>query len=237
MSDNYVIPKKVSWQMFNEISPRYDILNHVLSFGLDIHWRRSLGKFLPKKSNLAILDVATGTADVLLSIFKNNPNAENALGVDMAEKMLQIGEKKIAGAGLNNKIKLIKADAAKIPAPDAQFDAATIAFGIRNMQVPTDVLKEMARCLKPGGVTLVLEFSLPANTILKFLHLFYLRNVVPAVGFLISGHYKAYRYLNQTIEDFPYGEKFCALIKSCGYAKVNAHRLLGGVATIYEAIK
>lgn len=236
-SNNIVMTKKFSWQMFNDISPRYDFLNHFLSFGLDIHWRNCLQKFMPKTPNLVVLDVATGTADVLLSMLHSKIPIEKAYGIDMAEKMLEVGQKKIEKAGLEDRVTLMKADANQIPFNDKNFHVVTIAFGIRNMENPIYVLKEMNRTLKEGGKALILEFSLPQNTLLRVLHLFYLRNVVPALGFLFSGHYKAYRYLNQTIEEFPYGENFCALGRQIGFKAVTAHTLLGGVATIYEAQK
>lgn len=235
--EHLVLSKANSWQMFNEISPRYDFLNHFLSFGLDIHWRQQMRQFLPEGSNLKIMDLASGTADVLIELCRNNKNIREGVGLDLAEKMLNIGRKKVHKAGLDGKIKLQKADAHQIPFSDNQFDAVTIAFGIRNMNLTTKVLQEMARMLKPGGRVIVLEFSLPANPIIRFLDLIYLRYIVPAMGFIFSRHYKAYKYLNQTIETFPYGQAFCNMLHDVGLKDAKAHTLMAGVASIYVAHK
>ena len=234
---NPPISKSTSWQMFNDISPRYDLLNHLLSFGLHIHWRRQLAKYLSNQDNQRVLDLATGTADVLLSLFKHNPHIQTGYGIDMADKMLEIGRKKITQHGLDKQIILQHGDANQIPFNDKTFDAVTIAFGIRNMENPTQVLKEMHRVLNKEGRALILEFSLPNNKLLRTLHLFYLRTVVPLVGALFAGHYQAYRYLNQTIETFSYGSQFCQLMTTAGFAKTKAYPLLGGVATIYVGEK
>ncbi len=235
--EKLALPKSESWKMFNDISPRYDLLNHLLSFGLHIHWRRQLAKYLPTKDNQKILDLATGTADVLITLFKTNSNIQTGYGIDMAEKMLAIGEEKVAKEGLAKQIILQRGDAHQIPFNDKTFDGATISFGIRNMENPTRVLKEMFRVLNPQGRAIILEFSLPKNIVIRGLHLFYLRNVVPVVGWIFTGHYKAYRYLNQTIEDFPYGEKFCDLMRSAGFTRVVDHPLLFGIASIYVGEK
>jgi len=223
--------------MFDHISPKYDLLNHLLSFGLDIHWRKLLGKFLPNRTNIKVLDLATGTADVLLSLFKNNTNVLSGCGIDMANKMMDIGRKKIAKHNLDAQITLLHGDAHHIPLDNNSFDAVSIAFGIRNMTVPLGVLSEMHRVLNIGGRALVLEFSLPQNSIVRAFHLFYLRHFVPIIGALFSGHYAAYKYLNQTIESFPYGNDFCALMSEAGFKNISAHPLLFGVATIYTGEK
>jgi demethylmenaquinone methyltransferase/2-methoxy-6-polyprenyl-1,4-benzoquinol methylase len=174
MSEKLVLPKSESWRMFDNISPRYDYLNRLLSFGLDHHWRKTLSKCLPNREDMHILDLATGTGDVLISLFQKNLNIESGVGLDMSEKMMEQGQKKIEEAGLATKIKLMRADASQIPFPDETFDLVTIAFGIRNMESPETVLTEIHRVLKPGGRTLILEFSLPKNAFLRFLSLFYL---------------------------------------------------------------
>lgn len=236
-SQQFAIKKSESWQMFNDISPRYDFLNRVLSFGLDLRWRKILAKHLPNRPNLKVVDLATGTADVLLSMARRNPNFSEGVGIDMADKMLEIGRQKIAAKQFDQKIKLESGDAHAIAYPDNSFDAATIAFGIRNMSDPAKVILEMTRVLKPGGVVLVLEFSLPKNKIIRFFHLAYLRHVVPAIGWLLTGHYKAYKYLNETIEDFPYGNEFCYFLYDAGLAHVKPIPLLFGTATIYRGEK
>lgn len=229
-----IFPKSDSWQMFNRISARYDFLNRLLSMGLDISWRKKLGGLLPKSSEITILDIATGTADVLITLTQNHPNIVEGVGVDMAAKMMEIGRKKIIHNGLEKKLTLKTADANQLPFAEQSFDCTTIAFGIRNVENPGAVLKEMNRVLKHNGRCLVLEFSLPQNKIIRTIHLFYLRTVVPFIGWLVSGQYKAYKYLNQTIEEFPYGESFCLLMEKSGFTQVKANPLLFGVATIYQ---
>lgn len=229
--------KSQSWQMFNRISRRYDLLNHLLSFGLDIHWRHCLLRFLPQRSDLRVLDLATGTADVPLTLVKNSRNIAHAEGIDLAEEMLERGRKKIGFQGLTDTIHLQKGDANHIPFPDSSFDTVTMAFGIRNVEDPMIVFKEIYRVLKPKGRVLILEFSLPSNPLLRILHVFYLRSVVPLIGGLVSGDFSAYRYLNRTIETFPYGRQFCRMLKQVGLKDVVPNPLMGGVATIYQGDK
>lgn len=231
--DQLVLSKSNSWRMFNQISPRYDFLNHFLSFGLDIRWRKILAQFLPPRKKLQVLDLATGTADVLISFVKHNKKIEHAYGIDMAQNMLDVGRSKIQNKNLDKLITLKYGNINQIPFEDNSFDATSIAFGIRNVDDPTIVLREMYRVLKKKGRTMILEFSLPENNLIKNLHLFYLRNLVPIIGFIFSGHYKAYKYLNQTIETFPYGANFCTLMRNEGFKRVNAHPLMFGIATIY----
>jgi len=229
--------KSLSWQMFNRISKRYDFLNHLLSFGLDIHWRRCLLRFLPRRSDLRVLDLATGTADVPITLSKNCRNVAHAEGIDMAEEMLEQGRKKILRKNLSDKIQLQKGDANHTSFPDNSFDTVTMAFGIRNVEDPMIVFKEIYRVLKPKGRVLILEFSLPSNPFLRVLHLFYLRGVVPLIGGIISGNFSAYRYLNRTIETFPYGRRFCRMLRQVGLQNVTPNQLMGGVATIYQGEK
>ena len=235
--DNTPIPKSDSWQMFDEISSNYDFLNHLLSFGLDIHWRTQLAKFASNREKQKVLDLATGTGDVLISLFKDNPNIHLGVGLDLADKMMEIGRQKIVKHELDWHITFQHGDAHKIPFESNFFDLTSIAFGIRNMEKPDQVLREMYRVLNLGGKSLILEFSLPQNAILRSFHLCYLRYVVPAIGGFFSGNTKAYRYLNQTIETFPYGEDFCGLMSKAGFNDVDAHPLLFGVATIYTGNK
>jgi len=174
---------------------------------------------------------------VLLSFFQNNPNIESGHGIDLAEKMLKIGRHKISQKGLNAQIILKHGDATKIPFENHEFDAVSIAFGIRNVESPLQVLREMYRTLNQGGRALILEFSLPNNSIVRQVHLFYLRFILPVLGGFISGHFKAYKYLNKTIETFPYGDDFCEMMMIVGFKKVKAKPLLWGVATIYQGDK
>lgn len=237
METNTTITKSTSWQMFNDISPRYDFLNHLLSFGLDILWRKRLARFLTDKSDQKVLDCATGTGDVLISLLNNNPNVQSGIGIDLAGKMMTIGRHKVNENKFKGRITLKHGDAHHIPYDANTFDASTIAFGIRNMNDPGRVLREMYRILNEGGRALILEFSLPKNPIVRAGHIFYLRYLVPIIGNLFSGHYQAYRYLNKTIESFPYGEQFCQMMNNAGFKNVKAYPMLFGVATIYSGDK
>lgn len=230
------IPKARSWEMFNAISPRYDVLNSVLSLGQHIRWRRWLARYLPGGESLTLLDLATGTADVLITLAEEEPRITRGYGLDLAEKMLAIGRDKIRRRGLDGRLVLQSGDAAAIPFPGQSTDAVTMAFGIRNVENPMTVLKEMARVLKPGGRAVILEFSLPDQVLLRLGVIAYLR-CVPVIGWLLSGHFQAYRYLNRTIERFPYGEQFCRLMRQVGLVHVGRQPLMLGAATIYYGTK
>lgn len=231
------IPKTDSWKMFDRIAPRYDFLNHLLSFGLDISWRGQLNRFLPARPALSLLDLATGTGDVVLTLVKHNKNITRACGLDLSDAMLALARQKVKRANLNNTISLQHGDAACIPHAEAAFDAVTIAFGIRNTADPLIVLKEMYRVLNNGGRALILEFSLPGNPFTRALHLFYLRNIIPVVGGIVSGDREAYRYLNRTIEEFPCGDNFCRIMRKAGFKNLKANTLFPGIATIYQGEK
>ena len=223
--------------MFDCISPHYDFLNRFLSLGFDIAWRREIKKYLPPGPLQKILDLATGTADVLLTLVKDNPKVVEAYGIDLAEEMLAIGRKKVTLAGLAERVHLERGDAQKIPYQDDHFDVVTIAFGIRNVPNAILALQEMFRVLKKGGRALVLEFSLPKIFFVRMFYLFYLKIFIPVVGGMISGNFKAYFYLNQTVEKFPYGKQFCRMMEQVGLENTEAYPLLFGIATIYQGDK
>jgi len=225
------------WQMFDRIAERYDFLNHTLSMGIDIGWRRRMSELLPSRPRIQVLDLATGTADVPLSFCSENADVSYVLGMDLAEKMLAIGRQKITEAGRDGQIELQTGDAMAVPVQDALFDAVTISFGIRNVPNVATTLSEMFRVLKPGGVALILEFSIPETPGMKQGYLLYLRHILPKIGALISGDDYAYRYLNQTIETFPYAQKFCDLMIEAGFQEVNYEPQTGGIATIYRGVK
>ena len=234
---NLVLPKSESWAMFNSIAGRYDFLNRLLSLGQDVRWRKALKQFLPDSSGQTILDLATGTADVLIVLAKNNPKIHRGYGVDPAVKMLEIGRSKIKAQHLDDRLMLQQGDAQALPFLDETFDAVTISFGIRNIPDLRLALLEMYRVTKKGGRILILEFSKPENPILKAGHWLYLQTIVPLVGFVFSGNFKAYTYLNQTIQTFPYGERFCKILKQMGFVDTKSYPLMGGAATIYVAQK
>jgi len=237
IQNDFESAKAESWKIFDRISSRYDGLNRFFSFGLDVLWRKRLARFLPGQNNLTILDVATGTADVLLYLIRQNPHISRGYGIDLADKMLCRGREKVQQQGGSEKIILQHGDAQQIPFPENHFDAVTIAFGIRNMPEPRTVLAQMLRVLKSRGRALVLEFSLPPNRIVRFIYLVYLRQVIPTIGAIISGDRCAYRYLNRTVETFPSGKVFCDLMTTVGFKNVTAHPLTFGIATIYQGEK
>lgn len=224
------------WKMFDRISPTYDRLNKILSFGRDGSWRRAAALHLPQKENLHVLDLATGTADQLISLFESKASIASAVGIDLSSEMLQIGSKKIESKSYCGRIELVRADAEKIPFENGRFDAATFSFGIRNVTDPLISLKEIHRVLKPGGRCLILEFSLPPVFIRGF-YLFYLRRILPRIGGWISKQPAAYRYLNETIETFPSGKSFLALMDRASFKKTQAYPMALGGVTLYAGEK
>ena len=230
--------KSTSWQMFNRIAKTYDPVNRLLSFGLDTRWRKKVGSLLPPKQPMQLLDLATGTGDQVLSLCAQYPQKiTSAVGMDLSEGMLEVGRKKVLQRKMEHCISLQQGDACKLPLEDSSFDAVTISFGIRNVPDVPKALKEMHRILRPEGKALILEFAIPRNPMVRFGHLFYLRHVLPTVGGLVSGDKPAYRYLNTTIESFPYGNDFAQLMKEAGFKTVRVHSLTFGIANLYEAIR
>jgi len=220
------------WKMFDRIAHRYDLLNHLLSLNRDKFWRKKVASYLPNGDKLAILDLATGTGDQLIAL-ADSGRVERGLGLDLSEKMLDFGRTKIDRLKLGDRLTLNIGDAESIPCKDESFDAVTISFGIRNVNDVLNALSEMRRVLKPGGRALILEFSLPSSRVMRSLHLFYLRHLLPHLGRMISGDDQAYRYLNQTIETFPYGVSFCSLMTQVGFVEASFIPLTFGVVSIY----
>lgn len=229
--------RREAWKMFDRIAHRYDLLNRLLSFGRDVAWRKRVARHLPPGGSLSVLDLATGTGDLLISMVTQRGGIAEALGIDLAEKMLAVGKEKLRRRRLDGQIRLQPGDAADIPFEDDHYDAVTIAFGIRNVPDVPLALREMRRVLKPGGRVLILEFSLPANYLVRHIYLFYFRHILPLVGSLISGDSYAYRYLNRTVEIFPYGQEFLNLLTAAGFENVGMTPLTFGVATIYQGDK
>jgi demethylmenaquinone methyltransferase/2-methoxy-6-polyprenyl-1,4-benzoquinol methylase len=220
--------------MFDRIAHRYDLLNRLLSCRRDVAWRNKVAEYLPDRPNQTVLDIATGTADLLLSLFRKSRQVEFGTGLDMSPKMLGLAREKIAGRQLDNRISLVRADALCLPFANGSLDAVTIGFGIRNVPDVPVALAEMHRVLRPGGKVLILEFSLPRNWLMRRLYPFHLRGIIPRVGAMISSDYYAYRYLNETVESFPYGDQFCRLMEQTGFCNVSAVPLTFGIATIYH---
>lgn len=226
-------PKIEVWRMFDRIARRYDLLNHLLSLGQDIRWRKKVGRFLTPEEGQYVLDLATGTGDQLLYLLKCSKKIAKAVGIDLAKQMLAVGRTKIHKRNLDDRIKLIEGDAQEIPYEDDVFDAATFTFGIRNVSDVERSISEIFRVLKPKGRVLILEFSLPENKIIRKFYFFYFRNILPVLGAIISGDRYAYRYLNQSVETFPYGNDFCELLRTGGFKQVSMQPLTFGIATIY----
>lgn len=225
------------WKMFDQISPTYDRVNRIMSLGLDQIWRKKLCAFLPQKEGMRILDCATGTGDQILALMEKRSDIAEVVGIDLAEAMVELGKEKISKKLYSNKVSLQVASALEIPYPDNHFDSVTISFGIRNVTDIMAAFKEFRRVLKPGGRVLILEGTVPRNKWLRSFHLFYLRHFLPRIGGLISKNFKAYRYLNQTIESFPQGEKFNGKLRAAGFVRVSANLILGGVTTVYQGDK
>ncbi|MBK7142948.1 MAG: bifunctional demethylmenaquinone methyltransferase/2-methoxy-6-polyprenyl-1,4-benzoquinol methylase UbiE [bacterium] len=224
------------WKMFDRIAHRYDLLNHLLSGNRDVAWRRKLATMLPTRSNLDALDLATGTGDQLITLAETG-KLRSGVGIDLAEKMLELGRAKINERQLGQLLRLQIGDAGAIPFPDRTFDLVTISFGIRNVLDVPAALREMYRVLRPEGRLLILEFSLPRNVLVRKGYLFYFRYVLPRLGAIISGDSYAYRYLNQTVETFPYGDAFCRMMSDAGFSNVQSTEVTLGVATIYAGDK
>jgi demethylmenaquinone methyltransferase/2-methoxy-6-polyprenyl-1,4-benzoquinol methylase len=224
------------WKMFDRIAHRYDFLNHFLSLNRDVAWRRKMAAALPDGDALEVLDLATGTGDQLISLHQSG-RVRSGTGIDLAEKMLEIGRQKIARLGLDGALDLRSGDAEAIPFDDNSFHATSISFGIRNVLDVNKSLAEMYRVLRPGGRALILEFSLPSNRLIRRLYLLYFRHVLPRLGRLVSGDAHAYNYLNQTVETFAHGDEFCELMRTAGFHNVKATPLTFGIASIYQGDK
>jgi len=223
--------------MFDRIAPAYDFLNHLLSFGRDFSWRRRLADAIVKDKKLRILDLATGTGDVLITLLDRNPNIAEAVGLDISENMLALCRGKIARRNLTNRVSLVRADVTANSLAGGTFDVVTMGFGIRNTPDAFKTLTEIHRLLKQGGTTLILEFSTPANRILRGIYLLYLRFFVPLFGSLLSGDNHAYRYLDKSIENFHRADDFRHLMQKAGFSDVSAKPLTFGVACLYRGTR
>jgi demethylmenaquinone methyltransferase/2-methoxy-6-polyprenyl-1,4-benzoquinol methylase len=231
--DSLASSKVNSHLLFDRISSRYDLLNRLLSLGRDIHWRKEVSHIIREAPHENVLDLACGTCDLIIEAFASNPDIQQGIGVDMAEKMLGIGKKKLDNRNLETKISLVRGDGMAMPVASNSIDFAMIAFGIRNMHDPLKSLSELFRVLKSGGRLVVLEFSIPVNRLVRVAYLFYFRYILPLVGGIISGDHHAYRYLNRTVEAFSHGKGFGQLMKKAGFASPQIRRMTFGIATIY----
>ncbi|MDF1674952.1 MAG: bifunctional demethylmenaquinone methyltransferase/2-methoxy-6-polyprenyl-1,4-benzoquinol methylase UbiE [Vicingaceae bacterium] len=221
--------------MFNNISHKYDFLNHFLSLGIDILWRKKAVRMLAPHQPKKILDIATGTADFAIEALKLNP--EEIVGIDISEGMLNVGKEKIKKKGVDNIISLELGDSENLRFETAYFDAYTVAFGVRNFENLEKGLIEMLRVLKPNGTGIILEFSKPRKFPIKQLYNFYFNKILPGIGKMVSKDTAAYTYLPESVYAFPDGEDFVQLLKKIGYKNAKATTLLFGIATIYKANK
>jgi len=234
--DSVFSKKEQVADMFNQIAHRYDFLNHFLTGGIDIGWRKKTIRELAPVKPKIILDVATGTADMPLMMMKLL-NPEQIVGIDISEGMMALGKQKIIKAGMQKYIHLQTGDAEAISFPDSYFDGVTVAFGVRNFQHLEMGLSEIFRVLKPGGKLAILEFSKPDKGFFLPIYKIYLRFVAPGIGKMFSGNGEAYRYLNRSVNAFPEGEIFTRILDKAGYQNTHYKKLSAGICTIYSGSK
>jgi demethylmenaquinone methyltransferase/2-methoxy-6-polyprenyl-1,4-benzoquinol methylase len=219
--------------MFDAIAPRYDLLNHVLSAGVDRRWRARAIRSLGLTGGDTLVDVCAGTADVALQAH----DAARVVGIDFAAAMLSVGQRKLRAAGEDRRITLVRGDATRLPVRDGVADAATVAFGIRNVERPDLACAELARVLRRGGRLAILEFGVPRLPGISTLYLWYFRYLLPAIGRMISGHTAAYSYLPASVGTFPPPPDFMVILEQAGFADVRADPLTVGIVYLYTATK
>jgi len=222
--------------MFDRISPKYDALNHLLSLNIDKAWRKKAAKAASQNHPNALLDLATGTADLAIALAKSNPQA-HIIGMDFSEKMLELGKEKVAIQNLENQIELRLGDAAALPFENGTFDAVTVAFGVRNFEDLNKGLAEISRVLKPNGQVVILEFSMPEKFPVKQLYRFYFKHFLPKIGRWVSKDDGAYSYLPASVEKFPKPNDFSNMMASFGMKIKQVKSLSFGIATLYCAKK
>lgn len=220
-------------EMFDNIAHSYDRLNHILSFGIDILWRKKAIRMVKKRNPQRLLDVATGTGDFALEAIRMGVNAHEIIGVDISNGMLDVGREKIKKKELTGRVELRYGDSENLPFSNDHFDVATAAFGVRNFENLSKGLIEMLRVIRPGGAVYILEFSKPTTFPVKQAYWFYFRAILPIVGKLISRDRRAYEYLPESVEAFPQGTAFLDIMEDCGYVNVSRKALSGGIASIY----
>ncbi len=223
-------------QMFDDISPRYDLLNRLLSFGIDQRWRRFAVSQLNIPANGRVLDIATGTCDVALEVAEQTDPSVTIVGEDFTQGMLVHGQAKLNTSVHGKRIMLVNAPCEEIPHPDATFDAITIAFGIRNVVDRPAGLREMFRVLKPGGRVVILEFSNPKSQLFRQIYYFYFQKILPTIGGLISKR-SAYQYLPDSVIEFPSQEEFSAMMGDAGFQRLQYCDLTFGISTVYVGDK
>ena len=221
--------------MFNSISGKYDFLNHFLSLGIDILWRKRAVRLLKNHQPKLILDIATGTGDFAIEALSLNP--EKIIGVDISEGMLSVGREKLIKKNLTDKIELLSGDSEVLPFEDNFFDAVIVSFGVRNFENLEKGLSDMLRVLKPGGKVVILEFSKPKSFPFKQVYQFYFQWILPKIGKLISKNHAAYTYLPDSVEAFPDGDDFLNILDKIGFQKNQCTPLTLGISSIYSGSK
>ncbi|GAA4281345.1 bifunctional demethylmenaquinone methyltransferase/2-methoxy-6-polyprenyl-1,4-benzoquinol methylase UbiE [Gaetbulibacter aestuarii] len=222
-------------EMFDTISGEYDGLNRVISFGIDIKWRKKVVKLVGETNPENVLDIATGTGDLAIELAKTG--ASKIIGLDISSGMLEVGKNKIKKRGLNTKIEMVLGDSEQMPFENDTFDAITVAFGIRNFEDLEQGLKDIYRVLKPGGIFVILETSVPTKTPYKQGYNFYSKAILPLIGRVFSKDKSAYRYLSESASVFPYGEALNNILRKIGFNSVEDFPQTFGVATIYKSTK
>jgi len=222
-------------QMFDTISGKYDDLNRVISFGIDVKWRKKVVQLITNTNPDSILDIATGTGDLIINLAKSG--ATKLIGLDISEGMLSVGRKKIKAKGLDDRIEMIQADSEAMPFENDSFDAITVAFGVRNFETLEKGLAEIYRVLKPNGIFVILETSVPTKTPFKQGYKFHSNVILPTIGRLFSKDKEAYTYLSKSASVFPFGEALNNILREIGFTNVKDHPQTFGVATIYTASK
>ncbi len=233
--DSVLGKKEQVKKMFDTISGDYDGLNRVISFGIDVKWRNKVVKLVKQHKPKTILDIATGTGDLAISLVKTG--ADNIVGLDISTGMLEIGKEKIKHKQLESKIQMVLGDSENIPFQDNAFDAITVAFGIRNFEILEKGLKEILRVLKPGGSFVILETSMPNRAPYKQGYIFYTKYILPLIGRIFSKDKSAYKYLSDSASVFPYGEDLNNILHKIGFINVTDFPQTFGVATIYTSSK
>jgi demethylmenaquinone methyltransferase/2-methoxy-6-polyprenyl-1,4-benzoquinol methylase len=233
--DSDLNKKEQVTKMFDTISNEYDGLNRVISFGIDVKWRNKVVTLVGETQPKSILDIATGTGDLAINLVKTN--AEKIVGLDISEGMLNVGRKKITKKNLDQTITMMVGDSENLPFEDDTFDAITVAFGIRNFENLEKGLSEILRVLKPNGIFVILETSVPVKTPFKQGYKFYTKYVLPKIGKLFSKDQMAYSYLSESASVFPHGEVLNNILRKIGFINVNNKPQTFGVASIYSASK
>ncbi len=233
--DSKLNKKEQVAQMFDKISGNYDGLNRVISFGIDIKWRKKVVALVKEKNPKNVLDIATGTGDLAINLVETG--AEEIIGLDISEGMLDVGRKKITAKNLSEKIKMMQADSEALPFENNTFDAITVAFGVRNFENLEKGLSEIYRVLKPNGIFVILETSVPTKFPYKQGYKFYSSTLLPVIGKLFSKDKAAYSYLSESAAVFPYGTKFNNILSKNGFIDIEDKPQTFGVATIYSASK